>query len=136
MIVVPMLTWPILTLSIVLILTSVVLSLFVLLPVMIVMLSLMRMLEARGVLDWMVPRVAPALRPFGLTGLGVDVGQHDLAAPRHDHPGGGRPEAGTATRHHKNLVLDFHPVLLVVGALRARALVEHASAIGSEVPGV
>ena len=47
------------------------LSLFVLLPVMVVMLSLMRLLEARGVLDWVVARLAPLLRPFGLTGLGV-----------------------------------------------------------------
>ncbi|HEY6898418.1 MAG TPA: nucleoside recognition domain-containing protein [Rhodocyclaceae bacterium] len=47
------------------------LVLFVLLPVMIVMLTLMRLLEARGVLDWLVARVAPLLRPFGLTGLGV-----------------------------------------------------------------
>jgi spore maturation protein SpmB len=47
------------------------LALFVLLPVMVVMLSLMRLLEARGALDWVVARLAPALRPFGLTGLGV-----------------------------------------------------------------
>jgi spore maturation protein SpmB len=47
------------------------LALFVLLPVMVVMLSLMRLLEARGALDWFVARLAPALRPFGLTGLGV-----------------------------------------------------------------
>jgi spore maturation protein SpmB len=47
------------------------LSLFVLLPVMVVMLSVMRLLEARGVLDWVVARIAPLLRPFGLTGLGV-----------------------------------------------------------------
>lgn len=47
------------------------LSLFVLLPVMVVMLSLMRILEARGVLDWLVARLAPILRPLGLTGLGV-----------------------------------------------------------------
>lgn len=47
------------------------LSLFVLLPVMVVMLSLMRLLEARGALDWLVARLAPLLRPFGLTGLGV-----------------------------------------------------------------
>ena len=46
------------------------LSLFVLLPIMVVMLSLMRLLEARGVLDWLVVRLAPALRPAGLTGLG------------------------------------------------------------------
>ena len=47
------------------------LSLFVLLPIMVVMLSLMRLLEARGVLDWVVARLAPLLRPLGLTGLGV-----------------------------------------------------------------
>lgn len=47
------------------------LALFVLLPVMVVMLSLMRLLEARGVLDWLVSRLAPLLKPFGLTGLGV-----------------------------------------------------------------
>ena len=51
--------------------SAVELALFVLLPVMIVMLSLMRLLEARGVLDWVVTRLAPVLRPFGLTGLGV-----------------------------------------------------------------
>ncbi|MEI6558745.1 MAG: nucleoside recognition domain-containing protein [Rhodospirillaceae bacterium] len=47
------------------------LCLFVLLPVMVVMLSIMRLLEARGVLDWLVARLAPLLRPLGLTGLGV-----------------------------------------------------------------
>jgi len=47
------------------------LSLFVLLPVMVVMLYLMRLLEARGVLDWVVARLTPVLKPFGLTGLGV-----------------------------------------------------------------
>ncbi|MBS1141658.1 MAG: hypothetical protein H6R13_3111 [Proteobacteria bacterium] len=51
--------------------SAVELSLFVLLPVMIVMLSLMRLLEARGALDRVVALLAPALRPFGLTGLGV-----------------------------------------------------------------
>ena len=51
--------------------SAVELALFVLLPVMIVMLSLMRLLEARGALDWLVPRLAPLLRPFGLTGLSV-----------------------------------------------------------------
>ena len=51
--------------------SAVELSLFVLLPVMVVMLSLMRLLEARGALDWLVGRVSPLLRPFGLTGLGV-----------------------------------------------------------------
>ena len=47
------------------------LALFVLLPVMVVMLSLMRLLEARGALDWIVARLTPLLHPFGLTGLGV-----------------------------------------------------------------
>jgi len=47
------------------------LGFFVLLPVMIVMLSLMRLLEAWGVLDWIVARLAPLLKPVGLTGLGV-----------------------------------------------------------------
>ena len=47
------------------------LAVFVLLPVMVVMLSLMRLLEARGVLAWLVARLAPLLRPAGLTGLGV-----------------------------------------------------------------
>ena len=51
--------------------SAVELSLFVLLPVMVVMLSLMRLLEARGVLDRAVRLLAPLLRPFGLTGLGV-----------------------------------------------------------------
>ena len=51
--------------------SAVELSLFVLLPVMVVMLSLMRLLEARGALDWLVARLAPLLRPLGLTGLGV-----------------------------------------------------------------
>ncbi|MTJ82514.1 MAG: nucleoside recognition family protein [Telmatospirillum sp.] len=47
------------------------LSLFVLLPVMVVMLALMRLLEAKGVLDALVSALAPILKPFGLTGLGV-----------------------------------------------------------------
>ena len=51
--------------------SAVELSLFILLPVMVVMLSLMRLLEARGALDWLVIKLAPVLRPFGLTGLGV-----------------------------------------------------------------
>jgi len=51
--------------------SAVELSLFVLLPVMVVMLSLMRLLEARGVVDKVVSWLAPALKPFGLTGLGV-----------------------------------------------------------------
>lgn len=50
---------------------SVELALFVLLPVMIVMLTFMRLLEARGGLDWLITRIAPALRPLGLSGLGA-----------------------------------------------------------------
>ena len=38
---------------------------------MVVMLSLMRLLEAWGVLDWIVHRLGPLLKPVGLTGLGV-----------------------------------------------------------------
>ncbi len=61
------------------------LSLFVLLPVMVVMLAIMRLLEAWGALDWLVARLAPALRPFGLTGLGVfaalQVALVNFAAP-------------------------------------------------------
>lgn len=51
--------------------SAVELALFVLLPIMVVMLSLMRLLEARGVLDRVVLALTPALRPAGLTGLGV-----------------------------------------------------------------
>jgi len=47
------------------------LAFFTLLPVMIVMLTLMRLLEARGVLDWVVLRAAPALKPLGLSGMGA-----------------------------------------------------------------
>ncbi len=47
------------------------LCIFVLLPVMVVMLSIMRLLESRGLLEWLVSRLAPLLHPFGLTGLGV-----------------------------------------------------------------
>ena len=50
------------------------------LVMMVVMLSLMRMLEARGVIDWLIARLAPPLRPIGLTGLGVGGS------------GGGRPD--------------------------------------------
>lgn len=51
--------------------SAVELALFVLLPVMVVMLSLMRLLEAKGILDRFVLALAPLLRPAGLTGLGV-----------------------------------------------------------------
>jgi Uncharacterized membrane protein len=51
--------------------SAVELVLFLLLPVMVVMLTPMRLLEAWGVLDRLVAWLAPLLRPFGLTGLGV-----------------------------------------------------------------
>jgi spore maturation protein SpmB len=51
--------------------SAVELAFFVLLPIMVVMLSLMRLLEARGVMDWLVARLAPLLKPAGLTGLSV-----------------------------------------------------------------
>ena len=51
--------------------SAVELSLFVLLPVMVAMLAVMRLLEAWGALDWLVDRLAPLLRPFGIAGLGV-----------------------------------------------------------------
>lgn len=47
------------------------LALFVLLPIMIVMLSVMRMLEAKGILDKFVDRISPILAPLGVPGLGV-----------------------------------------------------------------
>ena len=49
--------------------SAVELAFFTLLPMMIVMLTLMRLLEARGVLDWLVVRIAPAVKPLGLSGL-------------------------------------------------------------------
>ncbi|KAF1070833.1 MAG: hypothetical protein GAK45_00694 [Pseudomonas citronellolis] len=51
--------------------SAVELALFVLLPIMVVMLAVMRLLEAAGIMDWLVARLAPLLRPFGLTGLSV-----------------------------------------------------------------
>ena len=47
------------------------LALFILLPIMIVMLTMMRLLEAKGVLDRIVDRISPWLRPLGIPGLGV-----------------------------------------------------------------
>ncbi len=46
-------------------------ALFILLPIMIVMLAIMRLLEAKGVLDRIVARVSPLLLPLGVPGLGV-----------------------------------------------------------------
>lgn len=51
--------------------SAVELAFFILLPVMVVMLSVMRLLEAKGILDWLVARLAPWLRPLGLTGLSI-----------------------------------------------------------------
>ncbi|MGX4644413.1 hypothetical protein [Massilia sp. SYSU DXS3249] len=51
--------------------SAVELALFVLLPVMVVMLFTMRLLESRGIMDWFVTRLAPILKPAGLTGLSV-----------------------------------------------------------------
>jgi spore maturation protein SpmB len=47
------------------------LALFVLLPVMIVMLTLMRLLEAKHLLDYIVRTVSPLLHPLGVPGLGI-----------------------------------------------------------------
>lgn len=51
--------------------SAVEISLLTLLPIMVVMLCIMRLLEAAGVIDWVVRRLEPVLRPFGLTGLSV-----------------------------------------------------------------
>lgn len=47
------------------------LALFILLPIMVVMLTLMRLLEAKGVLQRIVEFISPLLRPLGIPGLGV-----------------------------------------------------------------
>lgn len=47
------------------------LALFIFLPIMVVMLTLMRMLEAKGILDRLVGWLEPVLRPLGIPGLGV-----------------------------------------------------------------
>jgi spore maturation protein SpmB len=46
-------------------------ALYTLLPIMVVMMILMRVLEASGIIDKVVARLTPLVRPFGLTGLGV-----------------------------------------------------------------
>ncbi len=51
--------------------TAVEFALFILLPIMIVMLTLMRLLEAKGVLDRIVAWLTPLLLPLGISGLGV-----------------------------------------------------------------
>lgn len=47
------------------------LAFFVFLPVMVVMLTVMRLLEARGVMDWLTARLSPLLHPLGLPDLGI-----------------------------------------------------------------
>ncbi|MCG8428384.1 MAG: hypothetical protein MI754_13595 [Chromatiales bacterium] len=47
------------------------LALFIFLPVMIIMLTVMRLLEARGALDWVVTKVSPLFHHFGIPGIGV-----------------------------------------------------------------
>ena len=47
------------------------LAFFILLPIMIVMLTLMRLLEAKGVLDRIVVGLSPILHPLGIPGLGI-----------------------------------------------------------------
>lgn len=51
--------------------SAVELALFTLMPIMVVMMVLLRILEVHGILDRVVILLAPAARPFGLTGLGV-----------------------------------------------------------------
>jgi spore maturation protein SpmB len=46
-------------------------SLYTLLPIMVVMMILLRTVEVTGVLDWFIGILAPIVRPFGLTGMGV-----------------------------------------------------------------
>ena len=46
-------------------------SLYTLLPIMVVLMILMRVLEAKGVLDQIVAWLTPLTRPFGLPGMGV-----------------------------------------------------------------
>ena len=47
------------------------LALFILLPIMVIMMSLMNVLETRGVLKRIADYVAPALRVFGIDGIGA-----------------------------------------------------------------
>ncbi len=47
------------------------LALYVLLPIMIVMLAMMRLLEAKGVLRFLARVLSPALKIFGIPGLGA-----------------------------------------------------------------
>ena len=46
-------------------------ALYTLLPIMVVMLALMKLLEAKGVLDWIAGHLAPFVKIFGLPGLAL-----------------------------------------------------------------
>lgn len=49
--------------------SSVDIALYTLLPIMIVMLCIMKVLEAIGIMDFIVSMLSPLLKPFGLTGM-------------------------------------------------------------------
>lgn len=49
--------------------SSVDIALYTLLPIMIVMLCIMKVLEAKGIMDIIVRKLSPCLKPFGLTGM-------------------------------------------------------------------
>jgi len=50
---------------------SVDVALYALLPIMVVMLIIMKYLEEKGVLDAIVRLTSPALKPFGISGMGI-----------------------------------------------------------------
>ena len=50
---------------------SVDVALYTLIPIMVVMLIVMKYLEVKGILDWIVRLMTPVLKPFGITGLGI-----------------------------------------------------------------
>jgi spore maturation protein SpmB len=60
-------------------------SLYTLLPIMVVMMIAMRLLEASGILDWIIRLAGPVLKPFGLNGLGalamLQIGLVSFIAP-------------------------------------------------------
>lgn len=51
--------------------SAVELTFYVLLPIMVVMMAVMRVLEAKGALAFVARLLTPALRPFGVPGIGV-----------------------------------------------------------------
>ena len=50
---------------------SVDVALYTLIPIMVVMLIIMKYLEVKGILDWVVRLLTPIFKPFGVTGMGV-----------------------------------------------------------------